>query len=168
MSLLSGAMLNIDAEKKLNKAVISRSIRDALVDGESVLLKVNGNSMLPVLKPGDRVKLQTANAYYPGDLIAYYSPNLDFEIVHRFVGKFRWRKDLRYSLIADNGGRADPLVSNSDILGRVVSINNTNYSTPVLVRIKCRIVFLSWLCQAILGKIFAVRTKHKNDVCPDR
>ena len=45
----------------------------------------DGTSMVPTLHTGDLVILHRADAYAPGDLVAYHSRSLDRIVIHRIV-----------------------------------------------------------------------------------
>jgi signal peptidase I len=54
--------------------------------GPSSYVIADGTSMVPTLRTGDLVILHRAEAYSPGDLVAYRSRSLDRIVIHRIVG----------------------------------------------------------------------------------
>jgi len=54
--------------------------------GPASYVIADGTSMVPTLHTGDLVILHRADAYAPGDLVAYHSRSLDRIVIHRIVG----------------------------------------------------------------------------------
>jgi signal peptidase I len=54
--------------------------------GPASYVIADGTSMVPTLRAGDLVILRRADAYAPGDVVAYHSRALDRIVIHRIVG----------------------------------------------------------------------------------
>jgi signal peptidase I len=82
--------------------------------GEDVWMPVKGTSMLPMLRVGDRVKVQRVDGDLQlGDIVVFRQGSE--LIIHRVLG---FRRNQWYTR-GDNVMHFDPPISTDDILGRV-------------------------------------------------
>jgi signal peptidase I len=103
-------------------------VAEAVRKAGSVRLRVSGTSMVPAMRPGDLVTIEraTANEIAPGEIVAFArSGRL---VAHRVTGIVTSKAtngDSREPLLETRGDRArriDPMVSSSELLGRVTQI----------------------------------------------
>ena len=87
-----------------------------------VRLRVFGTSMVPSILPGDMISVQRADLpdISPGEIIMYLRDGRLF--VHRVVARAGSNDDPRLITRGDRLTYDDPLVSSSELLGRVTSI----------------------------------------------
>ena len=87
-----------------------------------VRLRVFGTSMVPSVLPGDLISVQRANLseISPGEIILYLRDDRLF--VHRVVARAGDEDNPRLITRGDRLTYNDPLVSSSELLGRVTSI----------------------------------------------
>jgi signal peptidase I len=101
-------------------------VTEALRKSGRVRMLVSGASMVPALRPGDLITVESASAgeISPGEIVVFeLSGRL---VVHRVVAK---TGNLREPLLATRGDRTrreDPLVSSVKIFGRVTQIERGN------------------------------------------
>ena len=88
----------------------------------AVRLRVFGTSMVPSVLPGDVIHVQRANLseIAPGEIVMYLRDERLF--VHRVVGRTGEPDGPRLITRGDRLTYNDPLVSSSELLGRVTSI----------------------------------------------
>jgi signal peptidase I len=83
--------------------------------GPASYVIAEGTSMVPTLHTGDLVIMHRADAYAPGDLVAYHSSSLDRVVIHRIVGV----DGDRFLLKGDANDWVDPdHPTEEDILGK--------------------------------------------------
>jgi signal peptidase I len=87
-----------------------------------VRLRVFGTSMVPSILPGDMISVQRADLFEisPGEIVMYLRDDRLF--VHRVVARAGTHGDPRLITRGDRLTYDDPLVSSSELLGRVTSI----------------------------------------------
>jgi signal peptidase I len=87
-----------------------------------VRLRVFGTSMVPAILPGDMISVQRADLFEisPGEIVMYLRDGRLF--VHRVVDRAGSQDDPRLVTRGDRLRYDDPLVSSSELLGRVTSI----------------------------------------------
>ena len=87
-----------------------------------VRLRVFGTSMVPSILPGDLISIQRADLLeiLPGEIVLYLRDDRLF--VHRVVARAGSQDDPRLITRGDRLRYNDPLVSSSELLGRVTSI----------------------------------------------
>ena len=87
-----------------------------------VRLRVFGTSMVPSILPGDMISVQRADlpGISPGEIVMYLRDGRLF--VHRVVARAGSHDDPRLITRGDRLTYDDPLVSSSELLGRVTSI----------------------------------------------
>lgn len=103
----------IDNERCINL------LKEELDKKGELQLTVHGDSMLPLLKDGDTIKIEKCNAYKIGDVVAYFV-KVDNElkiVIHRIVLK---RKEYMLTK-GDNNNFIDKIkVKNDLVLGVVL------------------------------------------------
>lgn len=93
---------------------------------------VKGGSMLPTIKPGQKVKILKTNNLKVGDIIVFGNKvsknkkNNIFRIVHRIV-KINGNKIITKG---DNRLNCDRIISYDNILGKVIKVGNKKIDTP--------------------------------------
>lgn len=88
--------------------------------GDRWWLRISGHCMAPLLTDGQRVLVQPARWYWPGDILVFHSLSGNGLIAHRLIGagwrRGRWRLLTR----ADNAPNPDFALPPARVLGRVV------------------------------------------------
>lgn len=74
-------------------------------------IKINGDSMIPFLKPMAEVKFKSvpANIVRMGDIVTYYEKNSHIMVIHRVVRKSK----NGYLVKGDNNWHIDPVILSS-------------------------------------------------------
>jgi len=92
--------------------------------GDTTIMMVQGNSMLPTIPPGSLVVAKQSSQYYVDDIVAYekqYGRGLSQIVVHRIIDV----ADNGFVIKGDNNPKKDDFDSTDDIiLGKVL------FSTP--------------------------------------
>lgn len=114
--------------------------------GDMIPLPVVGHSMLPLLRPGDRLTIVARTHYHCGDIVLFGRD--DALIVHRIVGKVASTTGRTWLTQGDNCISADAPVSTAAILGQVVAIQR-NHRTYQLNRLRWRVA----------GRLLALATR---------
>ncbi len=82
-------------------------------------IKISGESMQPLIRSGEKVIIVSANALKPGDIIcAKGSCGI---MVHRIIRRL---KNQRFLVKGDNNFIGDPILSNKDVIGKVIAIRS--------------------------------------------
>lgn len=109
--------------------VPTRHLRALAKRGE-LELTVRGESMVPSLEPGDRIRIAWRRVLLPGDVIAF--ENSDGRVlVHRVLGPRPSRGSLAWMTRADATGQVDPPVPVDRVIGRVVAINEVKSAARI-------------------------------------
>ncbi len=95
-------------------------LRPQALGGPALYIVVRGSSMLPTYDTGDLVVVQSAQAYAPGDVVAYRVPDGEIGeghlVIHRITGG---NGATGFTVRGDNNGSADPWSPRTgDIAGR--------------------------------------------------
>ncbi len=102
---------------------ILTALREMAADGP-VRLRVKGDCMQPLLRDGDPIEVSMAERYFPGDIVAFWS-DTNKMTVHRMIG-YRWtRQGLKLQTRADAAGTLDRPISQTRVIGRVLSGRET-------------------------------------------
>ena len=95
---------------------------NALNPNDGIWLTVNGSSMLPNIKDGQRVFLVPASQYSIGDIIAY-KVNVSDNVQHIFVHRVIFVRKNYVLTKGDNNSYIDPIkIMYDDIIGIVKDI----------------------------------------------
>lgn len=89
----------------------------ALIDKKNIEFNVLGDSMYPVLMPGDIIEVKKEQKYSLGDIIVFLYKNEGI-IVHRLL---RIKNHILY-LKGDNSFRLED-ISIDNVIGKVISVN---------------------------------------------
>ncbi len=107
----------------------------ALAEGENVACQVDGECMAPAVGHQASVRLERPRFFVPGDVVAFYCPNFNRLLVHRFLGYVRRRGAWKLMTMPDQGVKPDPLVDMSAVLGRVIALDSRTYRISPFVRL---------------------------------
>ena len=101
--------------------------------------------MSPLLAPGDRVRLRREARYRAGDLLAFRNGSGEL-VLHRLLGRRRFRGEPFLVLRGDAAPRADGLVRVNDVLGRVVGgeVASAAWDVPLCDRLRARLRYVAY------------------------
>jgi hypothetical protein len=105
-------------------------------------ITISGLCMEPVLRSGDKVKVEAASWYFPGDIIVFAEPGGRL-VAHRLLGTTLTSKGWRHMTRPDNGHRIDALHHASHVMGKLTG----NISRPNTIDIS---MFSRLICFARL------------------
>ena len=128
-------------------------IVSALAEGEGMVFQVAGNCMEPALNHQASVRLERSGFFIPGDVVAFYCPNLQRLMMHRFLGYVRRRGAWKLMVMADQGTRPDSLVDVSAVLGRVTARDNQRYRIFLFVRLRAMCRYAEWCFRLIARRL---------------
>ena len=122
--MLDGTTNTTPSDSKLPGPVLD-VVLDLWAQGGCIhVIPVQGNSMRPFLREGDRVKvLHGQEGLHRGDIVAYQLNRT--LIIHRLLKKVDVDGELHYLLKGDNAAAVDPVVPGSKIIGRAVALQRT-------------------------------------------
>lgn len=100
-----------------------RLLKEEIETKGQIQLVVHGDSMLPLLKDGDTIKIEKCNEYKIGDVVAYILKQQEgFKvIIHRIV----FVRKIYVLTRGDNNDFIDDRVLKNNILG--ILVNKKNY-----------------------------------------
>jgi signal peptidase I len=106
--------------------IIDHLILRQLRDGKGVALRVSGNSMYPLIRQGDSIRLEkcTAGTLAIGDIITFKKDGNYF--THRLVWTTKRANGIRLITKGDNEINTDSPVSPNHIVGKAVAIKRAN------------------------------------------
>lgn len=107
----------------MNNQTILTLLKFQLMNKKSVEITVAGSSMNPVLKDGDRIRIEHRDSYAIGDILVFSYKNQEL-LVHRLLQI----KEGKYFCKGDNSMRLED-IAEDQILGAVImneDKNNTN------------------------------------------
>ena len=106
--------------------IIDHLILEELLNGKEIGLRVSGNSMHPLIKQGDSIRIEKCapGALAIGDIITFNKKGIYF--THRVLWRIRKGNGIRLITKGDNEINVDPPVSPNHILGKVVAIHGAN------------------------------------------
>ena len=112
---------DVSLEDRLRADLVAPLVRDLLADGASPEIPVRGNSMLPILRDGDQVRLApvTHAKARLGDIVLRVDPS--GPVIHRVVGWWPSRNGWRLLTKGDGTWRLDPPLPPQSLAGRVVA-----------------------------------------------
>ncbi len=128
-------------------------IVSALAEGEEMVFQVAGNCMEPALKHQASVRLERSGFFIPGDVVAFYCPNLKQLLMHRLLGYVRRRGAWKLMTMADQRKRPDSLVDVFAVLGRVTARDNQRYRIPLSVRLRAMCRYAEWCFRLIARRL---------------
>jgi signal peptidase I len=101
--------------------LVAPLVRDLWADGTIPEIPVRGNSMRPMLRDGDRVRLapMTHAGARLGDVVLRVEPS--GPVIHRVVGWWPSRRGWRLLTKGDGARRLDPPLPPEGLAGRVVA-----------------------------------------------
>lgn len=116
-----GKTKSSDAESLPAKAIISTALDIWKDQGKQHRISIAGNSMLPLMRDGDRVMVAHGNAgVQPGDVIVFWQS--ERLMVHRVIQIDVAREYSQFLTKGDNVSSFDPPVVVDQIIGRVMAI----------------------------------------------
>jgi signal peptidase I len=112
---------DVSFEDRFRPDLLAPLVRELLADGASPEIPVRGNSMRPILRDGDRVRLAPVTRAGPrlGDIVLRVESS--GPIIHRVVGWWPSRNGWRVITKGDGARRLDPLLLPELMAGRVVA-----------------------------------------------
>jgi signal peptidase len=141
------------APMNVRNASACNLVAEAVRNAGRIRLRVSGASMVPALRPGDLITVESAKAaeISPGEIVVFVlSGRL---VVHRVTAKVTAKTDNpREPLLATRGDRArrdDPVVSGGELLGRVTQIERgsrrvrVRNSLSAAQKVVCRLLRVS-------------------------
>ena len=97
--------------------------------------------MNPRLRSGERIRVQGARFYLPGDIIVFRRKDGHL-LVHRVLGySYSRRSGLTLIAKGDHLSREDDPVSLQSVVGRVIDCANQGFATPALQRYRSTVEF---------------------------
>ncbi len=143
-------------ELKLPKPIIDVVLGLWAQSGSTHVIPVRGNSMRPLLREGDQVKvLHGPTDLRRGNIVVYqYEGAL---IIHRLIKRSGAAGEIQYLMKGDNAAGIDPAIPARKILGRVVALRRTQrwyrLDTPLYRAIGCVIVVRTLIHLALVRGI---------------
>ena len=110
--------------------------------------------MLPFISPGALVQIDfSIRKFYIGDIVVFYH-NKQL-LIHRIIAKSTYKAFL---LKGDNNGTVDGIIQSKNILGKIISVNNSgrviNISTSPYKELRYLFVLYSWI-KLLATKLFS-------------
>ncbi len=107
-------------QKESRQAELVELLAELLRRGEAIELQARGGSMYPMIRDGDRLRIEPVQAdqLRRGDVIAYRRGGR--LLVHRYLG--RWPDSRALRARGDSHARVEPPLDPSAVLGRVSAI----------------------------------------------
>lgn len=105
---------------EIDPALLAELLREALAEGKLPFLTVISNSMSPLIRRGDQIRLApvTADQLQPGDIIVYKGPaNL---ITHRYWGFLSEKGQTRLVTRGDRPQHFDKPIPSACLVGQVI------------------------------------------------
>jgi hypothetical protein len=137
-------------------------VEDVLRQNGSLRMRVFGQSMLPSIWPGDIVTVEGRPVLQlaVGD-IGLFRRNGRF-FVHRVRDVFSLNCSLQFEARGDSSNQSDPPFHQSEVLGKVVSIQGSQTDTPVR-DLTCCARMMGWiLCHSDRLRNLAMRFHQAN------
>lgn len=109
--------------------------RDLLARVGSLRFPVAGNSMSPVLEPGDIAVVEPMAEGSPraGEVLLVFINDRQ-PTAHRLIARYRRDGRLLLALKGDRAGAWDPVLSEAAVVGRVTSVEREQRVLPVACR----------------------------------
>jgi signal peptidase len=111
----------VPLEDRFRPDLVAPLVRELLADGASPEIPVRGNSMRPMLRDGDRVRLAAVTHVGArlGDVVLRVEPS--GPVIHRVVGWWPSRDGWRLLTKGDGARRLDPPLPPESLAGRIVA-----------------------------------------------
>lgn len=146
---------------------LSEAVKDLLRQGHTVELSAYGRSMIPYLRPGQKVQLAPVDMtqIVRGDLVAFHKA--DYLVVHRVHAVLSEKGTIHLLTKGDSNLNFDALVDEQNYLAKVIAVQRrSSWHTASPKSISARLSlhlgrFYSmpfWLWKHLLNK--ALFTKH--------
>jgi len=118
---MAGVTLCMAATKEFRPDLLASLLCDLGAEGRSAEIPVRGNSMRPMLRDGDRVRLApvTDAGVRLGDVVLRVEPA--GPIIHRVVGRWPSQDGWRILTKGDGARRLDPPLPPGGLVGRVIA-----------------------------------------------
>jgi len=129
----------------MNNQTILTLLKFQLMNKKSVEITVAGSSMNPVLKDGDRIRIEHRDSYAIGDILVFSYKNQEL-LVHRLLQI----KEGKYFCKGDNSMRLED-IAEDQILG-VVIVNEDKNNTNEFVTASLHIAKLFRSCRYDIEK----------------
>jgi len=119
---MAGVTSPISGADDLRPDLLAPLVRDLAADGRAVEIPVRGNSMRPMLRDGDRVRLASVTKMNVrlGDVVLRVEPS--GTIIHRVVGWWPSREGWRILTKGDGARRLDPPLPPDRLVGLVAAL----------------------------------------------
>lgn len=132
--------------------VVDQTIRHELDSNGYVFFSVSGSCMEPVIMNNVRIQVAKSDALHSGDIVAYQTPADRIRYVHRLLGRLRVRGKIKYVFMPDNASFPDMLVSPTQILGRVLTIEGEPVKVTKFKKFVVRLRYCIALFFIVKGK----------------
>lgn len=109
---------------ELNAYVIADLLRESMARGEQPALTLTSNSMYPLLKVGDQIRIEpaAAAALQPGDVVTFINASDPSQLMtHRYWGSVQQNGRRVLMMRGDRPACFDPPCAAADLVGRVVA-----------------------------------------------
>jgi len=106
----------------------------ALPNGQELTLTVRGDSMLPALEDGDRVRVTRSKMAWPGDIVLV--PIGDRLVMHRMLGLRLVGGKLAMVTRGDATSKHDPATPVADVIGVLTRKATTGRSVAPSLRVR--------------------------------
>jgi signal peptidase I len=112
------------------KTVINTALEIWKEQSKQHRISIVGNSMLPLMRDGDRVLVAHASDdFHPGDVIVFWQSNV--LVVHRVIRIDHTPEQVHFLTKGDNAPNFDPLVGVEQVIGRVLAVQRGNREIPI-------------------------------------
>ena len=141
---------------------LSETVKDLLKQGHSVELSAYGRSMIPYLRPGQKVQLAPVDMtqIVRGDLVAFHK--VDYLVVHRVHAVIFEKGTIHLLTKGDSNLNFDALVDEQNYLAKVIAVQRgsswrTVSPTSISARLSLQLgrIYSTpfWLWKHFLGRI---------------
>ncbi len=123
----------MDKETRLDPSLLGIAIQLWKEQDKCHWIPITGNSMLPLLRDGDRVLVaHDRTPIRMGDVIVFWQSNQ--LIIHRVIRIERTPDTARFLTKGDNGLSFDPLVNADQVIGKVLAVRRADRETRLDTR----------------------------------
>ena len=114
-----------------HRSAQTHSILQKLLQETSLPFYIKGNCMSPLLKDGATVTISRSRFYWPGDILLVFPEASQAPILHRFIGCYWSKGEIRFLTQADTAAAPDSSCLPTQIGGRL----SGGECSPLLVKI---------------------------------